>query len=266
MRLLPANVQKYEGNVILEDLDIMQMDNTEFRKNVRWKKISIVFQKALTSLNPVIKVGFQVAEPLIQHEDVAKEEATRRAAELLRLVGIPETFVSKYPFELSGGMQQRVLIAMALIMRPKLIILDEPTSALDTITQANIMNLLKRLRAEFEHSYIFITHDISLCSELSDKVGVMYAGQLVELVSASEFFEKPAHPYAKMLMASTPSLKKRTKLEFIPGAPPSLIILPSGCRFHPRCPFAMSRCKELEPPEIEISNGHVVKCWLYGNS
>ncbi|MCD6563326.1 MAG: ABC transporter ATP-binding protein [Thermoproteales archaeon] len=262
IRLLPRNVHTYSGEVFFDGKDIMKYDDNRFRREVRWRKISMVFQGAQNSLNPVLKVGFQIAEPLMIHEGLKKEEAIKRAREALKLVGIHEAFIDRYPFELSGGMKQRVVIAMALVTRPEILILDEPTSALDVITQANIMNLLKRLRKEFNFTYIFITHDIALSSELADKVAVMYAGEIVELASAEVFYGEPNHPYSRKLMASVPTLRTDKKLEFIPGAPPSLINPPPGCRFAPRCPFAMDKCKE-EPPVYDLGEGHFVKCWLF---
>ena len=263
IRLVPRNVHTYGGKILLDGHNIMEYDEGTFRREIRWSKISMIFQGAQNSLNPVLKVGFQIAEPLMIHEGLKKNEAIKRAREALKLVGIHEAFVDRYPFELSGGMKQRVVIAMALITRPEIIILDEPTSALDVITQANIMNLLKRLKKEFNFTYIFITHDIALSSELADKVAVMYAGEIVELASAEVFYREPNHPYSKKLMASVPTLKTDKKLEFIPGSPPSLINPPPGCRFAPRCPFAMDKCKEEAPPIYDLGNGHFAKCWLF---
>ncbi len=263
IRLLPRNVHTYSGEVFLDGQDIMKYDEGTFRREIRWRKISMVFQGAQNSLNPVLKVGFQIAEPLMIHEGLRKDEAIKRAQEALKLVGIHEAFVDRYPFELSGGMKQRVVIAMALVTRPEVIILDEPTSALDVITQANIMNLLKRLKKEFNFTYIFITHDIALSSELADKVAVMYAGEIVELASAEVFYREPNHPYSKKLMASVPTLRTDKKLEFIPGSPPSLINPPPGCRFAPRCPFAMDKCKKEAPPMYDLDEGHFAKCWLF---
>jgi len=263
IRLLPRNVHTYSGEVFLDGQDIMKLNEQRFRTEIRWRKISMVFQGAQNSLNPVLRVGFQIAEPLMIHDGLSKSEAIKRAKEALRLVGIHEAFVERYPFELSGGMKQRVVIAMALITRPEIVILDEPTSALDVITQANIMNLLKRLKNEFNFTYIFITHDIALSSELADKVAVMYAGEIVELASAEVFYREPNHPYSKKLMASVPTLRTDKKLEFIPGSPPSLIDPPPGCRFAPRCPFASEKCKKERPPIIDLGEGHYVKCWLY---
>ena len=263
IRLLPRNVHTYKGEVIFEGRDVMKLDEDTFRREIRWKKISMVFQGAMNSLNPVLKVGFQVAEPLMIHDGLGKSEALERARKMLRMVGIHESFADRYPFELSGGMKQRAVIAMALITNPRLLILDEPTSALDVITQANIMNLLKRIRDEYRLSYIFITHDIALSSELADKVAVMYAGHIVEIADAEIFYREPRHPYAQKLMASVPTLRTDKELEFIPGAPPSLLVPPPGCRFHPRCPYVMDICRKEEPPNVDLGSGHIVKCWLY---
>jgi len=266
IRLLPRNVKEYGGEIILDGKNIMTLSEQQFREEVRWKKISMVFQAAMNSLNPILKVGYQVAEPLIIHEGLDKREAHQRAAETLKLVGIHQSFVDRYPFELSGGMKQRVVIAMALVTNPEILILDEPTSALDVITQANIMNMLKKLKEELELSYLFITHDIGLSSELADKVMVMYAGEIQEIADAEVFYKKPAHPYSQKLMASVPTLRIDKKPEFIPGAPPSLFNPPKGCRFHPRCPSAFDRCSKENPPIFNLGQGHQVKCWWYDKS
>uniref|UniRef100_A0A7C4B9X2 ABC transporter ATP-binding protein n=1 Tax=Thermofilum pendens TaxID=2269 RepID=A0A7C4B9X2_THEPE len=263
IRLLPRNVHTYSGEILLDGVNVMRLGEEMFRRSVRWRKISMVFQGAQNSLNPVLKVGFQVAEPLMMHFGMPKEEALTEAKRYLRLVGIHESFAERYPFELSGGMKQRAVIAMALITKPEIVILDEPTSALDVITQANIMNLLKRLQSEMGLSYIFITHDIALTSELADRVAVMYAGEIVEISDAEEFYRKPKHPYAEKLMASVPTLRTDKKLEFIPGTPPSLINPPPGCRFAPRCPYAFERCLKESPPPYEYKPGGFVRCWLY---
>lgn len=263
IRLLPRNIEEHTGEVLLEKQNIMELNDKRFRQEVRWKKISMVFQGAMNSLNPVLKVGYQVAEPLLIHANMDKKEALNRAMEALRIVGIHESFVERYPFELSGGMRQRTVIAMALVTNPKILILDEPTSALDVITQANIMNLLKQLKNKMELSYIFITHDIALSSELADRVAVMYAGEIAEIADAEEFYSKPAHPYAQKLMASVPTLRTDKKLEFIPGAPPSLIGPPPGCRFHPRCPYALDKCTKERPTSLDLGPSHYIRCWLY---
>lgn len=263
LRLLPRNVSAYTGKVFLDGLDLMELSEERFRREVRWVKMALVPQAAMNSLNPVIKVGEQVAEPLLTHDRVVnKGEALKLAQEVFQRVGVPVDFLNRYAFELSGGMRQRVALAMALITDPDLLILDEPTSALDVLTQANIMNALKRIKRESEGSFLLITHDIATSSELADEVAVMYAGQLVELAEAAQFFPNPLHPYSKKLMASVPTLREDKKLEFIPGRPPSLINPPPGCRFADRCPSRFGICQE-DPPLVTMPDGRMVKCWLY---
>lgn len=261
LRLLPRNVGKYSGRVYLEGNDVMKLNEEEFRQNVRWASISLVPQAAMNALNPVMRVGDQVAEPAAIHLGVDKSEALSLVRKMFQHVGVPEDFISRYPFELSGGMRQRVAIAMALVTSPNLIILDEPTSALDVLTQANIFNVLKRLKKELGVSFILITHDIATSSELADDVAVMYAGQIVEVSDAYRFFDKPLHPYSQKLMASVPRLHGKKEPEFITGRPPSLIDLPKGCRFADRCPARFEKCVQ-DPPVIE-KDGRKVKCWLY---
>lgn len=262
LRLLPRNVHAYTGRIFVDDLDIMRLDDERFRRDVRWMKISLVPQAAMNALNPVVKVGDQVAEPLMIHNGLPKESAWQRAQEMLLRVGLPADFVGRYPFELSGGMRQRTALAMALVTKPQLVVLDEPTSALDVLTQANIMNVLKEIRRELRTSFILITHDVATSSELADHVAVMYAGQMVELSDAGRFFREPLHPYSQKLMASVPRLREDKKLEFIPGEPPSLMNPPLGCRFASRCPLRFERCDE-EPPLIQTADSRQVKCWLY---
>jgi oligopeptide/dipeptide ABC transporter ATP-binding protein len=261
LRLLPRNVSQYKGQVKLNGFDTMSLSDEEYRKQIRWKKISMVPQAAMTSLNPVLRVGDQVAEPLIIGEGMKKAQAFEKAAEYFRYVGVPEDFLYRYAFELSGGMRQRAALAMALVTEPDLVILDEPTSALDVLTQCNIMNLLKRIKMDNQASFILVTHDIATSSELANRVAVMYAGEIIEVSDSEIFFEKPLHPYAKKLMASVPRLRGNDDLEFIVGKPPSLIGLPEGCRFAPRCPFREERCAK-EPPVVQKGNS-LVKCWLH---
>lgn len=261
LRLLPRNVAEYQGRVYLNGVDIMELSDEEFRQDVQWVKMSMVPQAAMNALNPVLRVGDQVAEPMMVHGGFKKEQALAQAKDMFERVGISTDFLSRYAFELSGGMRQRVAIAMSLVTLPELVILDEPTSALDVLTQANIFNLLKRIKKEFEVSFILITHDIATSSELADKVAVMYAGQIIEVDTADRFFTKPLHPYSQKLMASVPRLHGNQKLEFIPGKPPSLIELKPGCRFAPRCEKRFDKCDE-EPPVIS-QDGRLVKCWLY---
>lgn len=264
MRILPRNICRYEGEIILNGLNVMRMDDEEFRREVAWRKISMVFQGAMNALNPVIKVGFQVAEPLIIHAKMNKNKALSKARELLELVGLPPFVVDRYPHELSGGMKQRVVIAMALALNPDIVILDEPTSALDVITQANIMNLLKKLKKEASLSYMLITHDLALSSEIADEIAVMYGGKIIEYGSSEQIYLDAKHPYSQKLLASIPTLRTDKKLEFIPGAPPDLVSPPFGCRFHPRCPYVMPICREKEPPFQEIREDRYVACFLYG--
>jgi len=261
LRLLPRNVAEYSGKVFLSGRDIMALSDEEYRTSVRWVQISLVPQAAMNALNPVIRVGDQVAEPAMIHLGMHKEAALESALEMFRNVGISPDFLSRYPFELSGGMRQRVAIAMSLVTAPSLIILDEPTSALDLLTQANIMNVLKQIKKNFGTSYILITHDVATSSELADDVAVMYAGQIVEVGDAFRFFAEPLHPYSKKLMASVPRLRSQQNLEFITGQPPSLLNPPTGCRFKERCPQRYEKC-EQEPPLYE-REGRLVKCWLY---
>ena len=261
LRLLPRNAGKYSGRVYLDGKDIMLLNDEEFRQNIRWASISMVPQAAMNALNPVIRVGEQVAEPAMVHLSVDRVEAISMVKKMFQHVGVPEDFIGRYPFELSGGMRQRVAIAMALVTSPNLIILDEPTSALDVLTQANIFNVLKRLKKELGVSFILITHDIATSSELADDVAVMYAGQIVEMSDAYRFFDKPLHPYSQKLMASVPRLHTTKEPEFIIGQPPSLIDLPKGCRFADRCPSRFEKCVQ-DPPVLE-KDGRKVKCWLY---
>lgn len=261
LRLLPRNVHTYSGNVYLDGVDVMTLDEEKFRRDVRWVKMAMVPQAAMNALNPVLRVGDQVAEPMMVHHGVSKEAALDHAKTMFQRVGVPVDFVNRYAFELSGGMRQRVAIAMSLVAVPDLVILDEPTSALDVLTQANIMNLLKRVKKEIATSFILITHDISTSSELADRVAVMYAGQIVEVSDNHRFFTRPLHPYSAALMSSVPRLRSTAKLDFISGQPPSLINPPKGCRFADRCPQVFEKCVQ-DPPTV-AQDGRLVKCWLY---
>ncbi len=262
LRLLPRNVHTYSGSVQLHGIDVMTLSEEQFRRDVRWVQLAWVPQGAMNSLNPVIRIEDQVAEPMLVHRRAQSLAAARRSAEeVFRRVGVPIDFLDRYPFELSGGMRQRVALAMALITLPDVVVLDEPTSALDVLTQANIMNVLKTIKRETRTSFILITHDIATSSELADDAAVMYAGQLVELSRADQFYREPLHPYSQALMASVPSLRQEKHLGFISGQPPSLIDPPKGCRFADRCPARFHKCSE-EPPLLK-ADGRLVKCWLY---
>lgn len=261
LRLLPRNLDTFTGKVHLNGTDVMRMGDEEFRTQVRWVRMSLVPQAAMNTLNPVLKVGEQVAEPLVIHTRIEKAKALEQARRMFQRVGVPVDFLNRYPFELSGGMRQRIAIAMALVALPELVILDEPTSALDVLTQANIMNLLKRIKQDLGISYILITHDIATSSELADKVIVMYAGQIVEISDAARFFSDPLHPYSRKLMNSVPRLRGDKAPEFISGQPPSLLGPPPGCRFASRCPDRFERCSQ-DPPIFDHQS-RKVKCWLY---
>ena len=262
LRLLPRNVDTYTGHVWLNGQDIMPLPEERFRQEVRWVRMALVSQGAMNSLNPVLRVGDQVAEPLVVHGRApGLAEAKAAGREVFRQVGVPVDFLDRYPFELSGGMRQRVALAMALVTLPDVIILDEPTSALDVLTQANIMNVLKTIKREMGLSFILITHDIGTSSELADDAAVMYAGQVVEISRAEQFYREPLHPYSRALMASVPTLREEKALSFIPGRPPSLVDPPKGCRFADRCPARFHKCSE-EPPLLQAGD-RLVKCWLY---
>ncbi len=262
LRFLPRNVAVYKGSVVIDGVDVMNLSDSEFDERVRWIKVSYVSQAAMNSLNPVVRVVDHLIEPLVLHKGVSKGEAIEAARNMVGLVGLSEEFLWRYPFELSGGMRQRVVIALALITRPNIVILDEPTSALDVMTQANILGLLKDLRSKTGISFIFITHDIGISSEIADHVAVMYAGEVVELNRSETVYVEPLHPYAKALLSSVPRLHENKAPTFVPGAPPSLINPPPGCRFRPRCPFAMPVCGE-RPPLIKLNRNSYVRCWLY---
>jgi oligopeptide/dipeptide ABC transporter ATP-binding protein len=262
LRMLPRNVHEYSGKVFFNGTDVMAISEERFRREVRWTKISMVMQAAMNALNPVVRVGDQVAEPLRMHKGWSKEKARNRAGEVFELVGLSTDFLQRYPFELSGGMRQRAVLAMALVTEPELVILDEPTSALDVLTQANIMNVLKRIKRDLGTSFLLITHDIGTSSELADRVALMYAGQIVEWSTADDFFLKPAHPYAKLLMASVPRLREIKHPDFIPGQPPNLLNPPAGCRFADRCPKRFEKCAE-NPHMIPVPEERNVRCWLY---
>jgi peptide/nickel transport system ATP-binding protein len=261
LRMLPRNVAEYSGQVELDGTNVMELDDESFRTQVRWRRISIVFQGAMNALSPMIPVGQQVAEPLMIHLDAEKDEALARAEEAIKSVGLPDYAMRRYAHELSGGMKQRVVIAMALVMKPSIVILDEPTSALDVMTQANIMNLLKGLKRNESLSYLFITHDLGLSSELADVVGIMYAGRIIEVGPAEKIYPNPQHPYTQKLLASAPKLRTEEKPDSIPGAPPDLIKPPAGCRFHPRCPFVFDKCR-VEPAPPFFGDVDRAACWL----
>ena len=264
VRLLPSNARIRKGSSIeLFGIDLVPKTEDQLRR-YRWREISIVFQGAMSALNPVRRVGEQIAEPIEFRLGVPKERARRRAAELLELVGIPRKRAEAYPHELSGGMRQRVMIAMALACDPAIVIGDEPTTALDVMVQAQILKLLEQLRQELGLSLILITHDLSVIAETCDRTLVMYAGRVAEEGPVRQIFRAPRHPYTSKLLGAFPSIQAdRRTLDTIPGQLPDLRDPPSGCRFHPRCPAAMAVCKEIVPPEVLFPDGVRVACHLH---
>ncbi len=262
LRLLPRNVANFSGTVTFKGKEISSLSEEQFRSQVRWREISMVMQAAMNALNPVIRVCDQVAEPLCVHFGESRKKAMDRVAEAFDMVGISTDFLKRFPFELSGGMRQRAVLAMALVTRPSLIILDEPTSALDVLTQSSIMNVLKRIKRELGTGFMLITHDVATSSELADRVALMYAGQLVEVSSARDFFHEPAHPYSKLLMSSVPRLRQEEPPSYIPGVPPNLLNPPSGCRFAERCPNRFEKC-DSEPEMNAVGQRRTVRCFKF---
>ncbi|MCD6241623.1 ABC transporter ATP-binding protein [Candidatus Bathyarchaeota archaeon] len=265
LRILPPNGMIVGGQIIFNGKDIVKLSETEMRKEVRWKGISIVFQGAMNALNPVQRVGDQIVEAITTHENVSKQEAEERGKKLLELVGIDPSRFNNYPHEFSGGMRQRALIAMAISCNPQVLIADEPGTALDVIIQAQILKLLRELKRTLNLSMIVITHDLSIITEVCEKVAIMYAGKIVEYGDITEIFKKPLHPYTQGLISAFPNIKaEKTRVQSIPGAPPNLLSPPPGCRFHPRCKYAMDICRKEEPDFIKISKNHFVACHLVG--
>ena len=261
MRFITPPGRIVSGKIIFKDRDIVRISDEEMRK-LRGKKIAMVFQAAQNALNPVLNIGKQIAEEILEHENVSREEAWHRAKKQLELVGIDGNRIKSYPHEFSGGMKQRVMIAIATACDPELLILDEPVTGLDVIVQRQLLVLVTDLRTKIRLPIIFITHDLSVITETCDIVAVMYAGKIVEEASTVELYQEPLHPYSQLLISSYPSIKgaKRT-LKSIPGAPPDLVELPAGCAFHPRCPYAMDICRK-EEPMLQIKDGHRVACHL----
>jgi oligopeptide/dipeptide ABC transporter ATP-binding protein len=255
----PGSLIEFEGR------NLLTLAPRDLRA-VRGNRIAMIFQEPMTSLNPVLTIGDQVAEAAIVHQRVSGAVARRRAIELLRQVGIPEPEerVDHYPHQLSGGMRQRVMIAMALMCHPQILIADEPTTALDVTIQAQILELLERLQRELGMAVLLITHDLGVVAGTADRVVVMYAGQVVETAPTTALFARPGHPYTEGLMESIPRLDRpRARLHSIPGSVPAATAWPSGCRFHPRCPFAWEKCRTEEPPLLETgTEGHTARCWL----
>ena len=246
------------GKIMFDGESTLDMASSEFDKNIRWKKISMVFQGAMNSLDPVFTIEHQFDEVLKQHK--FKGDSDKVIDDVVRSVNLDSSVLKKYPHELSGGMKQRIVIAMALLLKPKFVIADEPTTALDVLIQAQIINLLKNLKKE-GMSLMLISHDLAILSEISEKIGIMYGGKMVEFGTSAEIYRNPKHPYTQGLLDSIPTLDKGKKLKFISGRPPDLVSPKSGCRFFDRCPEAMDKCKK-DPPNIKTDTGYV-SCWLY---
>jgi oligopeptide/dipeptide ABC transporter ATP-binding protein len=272
LRLVDDPGKIVEGEVFFEGKNMLEL-STEEMVNMRGNRISMIFQQPHSSLNPVFKVGAQIAEVFQIHSEMNKEDAWGRAVELLKLVGIAdaEEKAHAYPHQMSGGQAQRVMIAMALALKPQLLIADEPTTALDVTIQAQILDLILDLRNQMNTSVILITHDLGLIAEMADRVAVMYAGQIIEQADITTLFQSPLHPYTQGLIASVPVLGQvKEKLEVIPGSVPNLIDMPPGCRFYPRCQarldYELKVCKKVEPDLVSVDTGHTVRCWLYQDS
>jgi peptide/nickel transport system ATP-binding protein len=266
IRLVPPPGRIVKGHVWLEGKDLLELRESEMR-NVRGRKIAFIFQDPMTSLNPVKKVGAHFVELIRTHEPkISEEEALKRAEKLLNDVGIQPERINDYPHQLSGGMRQRVMIALAITLNPYIVVADEPTTALDVIVQAKILDLLKDVQNAYAMTLILITHDLSIALERCDKILVMYAGHMVEHANIKDIYNNPQHPYTRGLLRSIPNIElAEQKLEAIQGSPPDLLNLPKGCRFWPRCSNAMEKCRETEPQLIETEPNHFVRCFLYGD-
>ena len=253
-----------EGEILFEGRDLTKLDDEERRK-MRGEKISMIFQEPMTSLNPVMKIGDQITECILMHNNISKQEAWDKAVEMLKLTGVPrvERMMKEYPFQLSGGQRQRVMIAMALVCKPKILIADEPTTALDATIQAQILDLMENLKQKTGTSILFITHDLGVVAEVCDDVVVMYSGRVVEKGDVRSIFASPSHPYTKGLLASIPKLGEcAEELESIPGNVPNPKYMPQGCKFAPRCSCAFDKCREEEPGFYDVGEGHMSRCWL----
>jgi len=267
LRLFEHNQKTYEGEIIFDGKDLTKMSEAELR-TIRGNDISIIFQEPMTSLNPVFTVNRQISEVLMLHQKISKEEAAKRTIAMLASVKIPnpEEVAKMYPFQLSGGMNQRVMIAMALACQPKLLIADEPTTALDVTIQAQILHLMNELKREYDTSILFITHDLGVINQMADDVAIMYCGQVVETAPVEYIFQDKSlyiHPYTEGLLNSIPSLSssRSEKLDVIPGSVPHPLDLPKGCKFAPRCKYATEKCRNEEPPLVQVEAHQTVRCF-----
>lgn len=266
LKILPTNGRIVGGKILLNGTDIVPLSESDMRKKIRWKKLSMIFQGAMNALNPLYKVGDQIVEAITLHEpDVTRKEAKERTSKLLEMVGVDPSRIDNYPYEFSGGMKQRALIAMSLACNPAVVLADEPGTALDVIVQAQVLRLMKELKERLNLSIIMIAHDLSMIAEVCQKISIMYAGYLVEYGGIVKIFKEPAHPYTKALIEAFPSIvAEKQEMVSIPGFPPDLLNPPSGCRFHPRCKIAKDVCKKDVPELLEISKDHFAACHLIG--
>ena len=253
-----TNGKIYSGKIEFDGKSLLNVSDSNFDNDIRWKEISMVFQGAMNSLDPVFSIEHQFEEVLSQHD--FQGDSKKLILDSLASVNLDESVLKKFPHELSGGMKQRVVIAMALILKPKFVIAAEPTTALDVLIQAQIVNLFKQLKKD-GHSFMIISHDLAVLSEVAEKIGIMYGGRMVEFGDSKDIFLEPKHPYTKGLLESIPVLSKESKPKYIPGIPPNLVNPSEGCRFYDRCPEAMEKCKK-DPPKIKTKSGYVL-CWLY---
>lgn len=261
-RLHKAPALISEGEIIYNGQDVLKMNDRQLRQ-FRWNDVSVVFQSAMNSLNPVITIGEQLTDVILAHRKIPYKQAYERAVELLNIVGIHGDRMASFPHQLSGGMRQRVVIAVALALEPKLIIMDEPTTALDVVVEREILNELYELKSKFGFSILFISHDLSLMGEIADRIGVMYAGNLIELGDAQNVFGDPQHPYTKGLISSFPTIHgPKERLFGIPGNPVNLLQIPQGCNFQERCSECFAQCKQAEPALARVDNGNLVSCHL----
>jgi peptide/nickel transport system ATP-binding protein len=262
LKILPINA-KVNGNIFYKDKDMVKMSDNEIR-SLRGKEISMIFQDPMTSLDPVMRIKNQFFETIRAHFPKMEEnEMVKISSNVLKSIGIDPSRLENYPFEFSGGMRQRVMIALAIVLNPSLLVADEPTTSLDVVVQLQIMEVLKELKDQKDMSMVLITHDLGLVAEIVDKVGIMYAGDLVEFGDVDSIYDDPLHPYTQLLLVSIPNVKlEDMELKYIKGNLPSLKSPPQGCKFHPRCPFAMDICLKADPPTFEVKS-RKVKCWLY---
>ena len=268
LRVLPSNAKIIGGHIIYKGLDVVTLDEYELKENVRWKGISLVFQGAMNAMNPIVKVANQIIEAIQIHEpNVETEEALDRAEKLFQLVGIDPSRLNSYPFEFSGGMRQRAMIAMALACNPDVLIADEPSTALDVIVQAQVLQLLRQLKQRLNLSLIVISHDLSIIAETCEKAAIMYGGRIAEYGDIVAIFKHPLHPYTQALLGTFPGLRApKTRMVSIPGSPPDLLNAPAGCKFMERCKFAMAICQKIDPPMLEVKKNHLVACHLYSKT